>query len=1018
MLQGGWNTDFSDYDPFRYSTQIFSPSKKRILFKLSSYDSIPVNNLEDEAIIFDGLELNRYNIVVESSKPSKMYLSVKNCSFSYGSLFHQIRAFANNESTILFRLLNTTMVKCSFRALRIGQSNAFMDAYISNATLTNFRRLSSFDVNEAIELDPSNLGDTLHLKIENSIIYDTGWSVGLTKSNKDGHGDVTIDNSIAKLYDITPTAGTWEIDSSSVWLFDDPVFGDFYKPHYALADDSPFKYISTDNGISHQGPAPDLGVNQFVYSAGLIQSVVTVDSGCNDGKGSILLEMQASNKEYEFSLDKLNYQNEPRFDDLPSGEYIVYIRTSDNCSHFQQKVFLENECFLKTICKGVPESKFAQGDGEVYVEVQNNIGTPEYLWDDFDQTEESSVSDLRGGIYSVTVNDVDGSTSSCSVELLTPLTAWCISNPCENTVEVSRVEGGVPPYSYEWNNGNVSPTLIYANGGNYSVTVTDAVGNKTKCNTVFYYQDFLNEHDLDEDGMSSEWEIAHGLDECDPSDAFCDEDNDSVINLFEFQMGTDPHDGSLPNRVRINTQVSQNEFNELLVTAHDEPLLIQMSEGVYDLEFSDEMTPEALKNINVMFQGGWNSDFSEHAVDTYKTEILGTQDDQPFLLLDKIGSPSSTVNKNVVIIDGCNLSERYINLQMGPHNNFISIYRTRATGNEKLNSPIINITNSGNLQTEFRMISSVFNSLSKGIEFNHNSIQNSKLNVHISDSFIGNIDIGNAISITGLTSSGEDKSYFYIKNSSIYRSLQSTEPAITFRNGGKQSRYIANSIISAIERINSGGTNSTLNRIVTPLENLIPQNNGLGYDIGLPVYNGRFDIRTAQGNLMTKNDEIFSFSVTPKCENELGKISISDETGNCNRYELSLDGIEYFEELTDLDTMTYSVYVRLKGTCHNLSGKVSIVEDCTISSINELAKDQEILCYPNPTYTDLNIKLFQKGTYNILILKSDGALQMKSQIINSDHLELDIKYFIAGLYFILVINPETNEQKMTKFFKI
>jgi hypothetical protein len=48
--------------------------------------------------------------------------------------------------------------------------------------------------------------------------------------------------------------------------------------------------------------------------------------------------------------------------------------------------------------------------------------------------------------------------------------------------------------------------------------------------------------DSDNDGMPDEYEMEHGLDPFDGSDASSDADNDGYSNLEEFENGTDPHD--------------------------------------------------------------------------------------------------------------------------------------------------------------------------------------------------------------------------------------------------------------------------------------------------------------------------------------------------------------------------------------------------------------------------------------------------------------------------------------------
>jgi len=133
--------------------------------------------------------------------------------------------------------------------------------------------------------------------------------------------------------------------------------------------------------------------------------------------------------------------------------------------------------------------------------------------------------------------------------------------------------------------------------------MTNACANFIRAGgTLIYTTAILNPAlDTDGDGIPNGYEIAHGLDPLDPTDAFHDNDGDGFNNLLEYQAGTDPNDfNSTP---LIITSVAQQGSDVVLTwtTVGNKTNVVQVTAGetggVYSNNFAD------LSPILVVHQG-------------------------------------------------------------------------------------------------------------------------------------------------------------------------------------------------------------------------------------------------------------------------------------------------------------------------------------------------------------------------------------------------------------------------------
>ncbi len=213
----------------------------------------------------------------------------------------------------------------------------------------------------------------------------------------------------------------------------------------------------------------------------IIANAVTTPSTCgnSDGTASVCASSGGTGSHTYFwpSLGS----NSCSVTGLAAGTYTVEITDNNGCMQsFQITISDVNGPVISVAqtnasCNGVC-------DGTATVTVISGTPTYQYLWLPGGQTT-TSVTGLCAGSYTVQVTDGNGCITTQNV-IITDNTAISVAvstvdATCNGVCDGSAIavpNGGVPPYSFSWSNGQTINAVGGLCAGNYTVTVVDAIG--------------------------------------------------------------------------------------------------------------------------------------------------------------------------------------------------------------------------------------------------------------------------------------------------------------------------------------------------------------------------------------------------------------------------------------------------------------------------------------------------------------------------------------------------------------
>lgn len=149
--------------------------------------------------------------------------------------------------------------------------------------------------------------------------------------------------------------------------------------------------------------------------------------------------------------------------------------------------------------------------------------------------------------------------------------------------------------------------------------------------------------DGDDDGMDDDWEVANGFNPNNPKDAWADKDGDQILNLFEYQLSTDPSNANSPTVTNL-TVADAGMIDGMMPLAENSILVIRLAEGDYNVSAINFFNA----NLRLMVQGGWNADFTIYDPKQYKTTFFNNEVDECLW----VGMTSDNIQQAGIVIDG------------------------------------------------------------------------------------------------------------------------------------------------------------------------------------------------------------------------------------------------------------------------------------------------------------------------------------------------------------------------------
>lgn len=241
-------------------------------------------------------------------------------------------------------------------------------------------------------------------------------------------------------------------------------------------------YVYDNNGCVDTG-AISVG-NTYVISVNITSQTDVSCAGAFDGTADF--QVNGGVPPYTYSINGISFQSSSTFTGLSAGTYIVTGRDSKGCTEFVTLTINQPAAITVVLDSLNNISCGGTASGDIYITATGGNGGNTYTWTGNGAVVSSNedLIDVVAGNYTVSIVDINGCSATVGFTITEPYPLFlniasynnvqCFGDT-SGVIDVTA-NGGVPAYSYLWNNTETTEDIDNLLDGTYAVTVTDANG--------------------------------------------------------------------------------------------------------------------------------------------------------------------------------------------------------------------------------------------------------------------------------------------------------------------------------------------------------------------------------------------------------------------------------------------------------------------------------------------------------------------------------------------------------------